>query len=132
MSSESKSNETTLSGSDVENNEGENDVLLPLAEEPEVYCICNGIDDGSFMLCCDICDEWFHGKCVGISESSGSKLERYICKTCKKEDGMSCYSLSLCNETKINVGYKPADEEIKPTNLSKRTQRSTRANVSSK
>ena len=39
-----------------------------------------------FMICCDICEEWFHGDCVGISVNQGRRMERagkeYICPVC--------------------------------------------------
>lgn len=38
------------------------------------------------MICCDRCEEWFHGDCVGITEVRGRLLERngedYICPNC--------------------------------------------------
>lgn len=38
------------------------------------------------MICCDICQEWFHGECVGVSETQGRQMERkgqeYICPPC--------------------------------------------------
>ena len=38
------------------------------------------------MICCDRCQEWFHGDCVGISEKRGRLMENngedYICPNC--------------------------------------------------
>ena len=31
------------------------------------YCWCRGVEDGSIMVQCDGCDEWFHSHCVGIT-----------------------------------------------------------------
>ncbi|KAH3848392.1 hypothetical protein DPMN_090753 [Dreissena polymorpha] len=33
-----------------------------------IYCVCKGVDDGSFMIACGWCEEWFHGRCVGLTE----------------------------------------------------------------
>uniref|UniRef100_S4RE66 TFIIS central domain-containing protein n=1 Tax=Petromyzon marinus TaxID=7757 RepID=S4RE66_PETMA len=43
------------------------------------------------MICCDRCEDWFHGDCVGITVSRGRQMERngedYICPNCSsKED----------------------------------------------
>ena len=39
-----------------------------------------------FMICCDGCQEWLHGDCVGIGEAEGRSMERrgeeYNCPTC--------------------------------------------------
>lgn len=39
-----------------------------------------------FMICCDRCEEWFHGDCVGITEARGRLMERnsedYVCPNC--------------------------------------------------
>ncbi|KAM6319062.1 death-inducer obliterator 1 isoform 1-T1 [Podargus strigoides] len=51
-----------------------------------LYCICREPHNNRFMICCDRCEEWFHGDCVGISEARGRLLERngedYICPNC--------------------------------------------------
>ncbi|XP_070237534.1 death-inducer obliterator 1 isoform X1 [Bos mutus] len=51
-----------------------------------LYCLCRQPHNNRFMICCDRCEEWFHGDCVGISEARGRLLERngedYICPNC--------------------------------------------------
>ena len=55
-----------------------------LLQQPK-YCICNGPDDGSFMIACDFCDEWFHGNYVGVTEKQGQKIDLYVCPECKRK-----------------------------------------------
>ena len=39
------------------------------------------------MICCDNCEEWFHGICVGITMAQGRQMERngqeYTCPKCR-------------------------------------------------
>lgn len=37
-----------------------------LAEALKTYCICGGKDDDTFMIQCDDCEDWFHGRCVHV------------------------------------------------------------------
>ena len=41
------------------------------------------------MICCDHCEEWFHGMCVGITMAQGRQMEKngqeYVCPKCKGE-----------------------------------------------
>ncbi len=49
------------------------------------YCLCNGPDDGSFMVCCDECEEWYHGRCIKITKDQGSKISKFVCPKCKAD-----------------------------------------------
>ena len=50
------------------------------------YCIeeCKRgrVEDGSFMVGCDNCDNWYHGECVGVSKEDANSLENYLCPNC--------------------------------------------------
>jgi COMPASS component SPP1 len=51
----------------------------------ELYCICRKPDNGTFMIGCDgTCDDWYHGKCVGIEERDKHLIDKYICPACTK------------------------------------------------
>jgi hypothetical protein len=54
-----------------------------LADEG-VYCICRTRDDGTFMILCEICQDWMHGRCIGIRERDGQFVDVYVCPNCTK------------------------------------------------
>jgi hypothetical protein len=35
-----------------------------------------------FWICCDICEKWFHGKCVKITPARAEHIKQYKCPTC--------------------------------------------------
>uniref|UniRef100_A0A182N826 Bromodomain-containing protein n=1 Tax=Anopheles dirus TaxID=7168 RepID=A0A182N826_9DIPT len=50
----------------------------------QTHCICQTpYDDSKFYVGCDLCNNWFHGDCVGISEKDSKKITEYICSECK-------------------------------------------------
>lgn len=52
--------------------------------DPGPYCICNGPDDGTFMIFCDQCEEWYHGKCIGLTKEKSRSINKFVCHLCKK------------------------------------------------
>ncbi|KAK4895933.1 COMPASS (complex proteins associated with Set1p) component [Elasticomyces elasticus] len=51
----------------------------------DLYCICRKPDNGTFMIGCDgTCDDWYHGKCVGIEERDKNLIDKYLCTSCTK------------------------------------------------
>ena len=36
------------------------------------------------MICCDQCGQWYHGKCLNITEEEVKTINIYICTACKK------------------------------------------------
>ncbi|XP_014678666.1 PREDICTED: nucleosome-remodeling factor subunit BPTF-like, partial [Priapulus caudatus] len=50
----------------------------------KLYCICKTpYDSKRFYIGCDRCQDWFHGRCVGILQSEAEQIERYICPNCQ-------------------------------------------------
>ena len=52
----------------------------------KLWCICRKPHKNRFMIACDICQEWFHGSCVGISPKKGKEMEdnghEWTCPKC--------------------------------------------------
>ncbi|KAL8863574.1 MAG: hypothetical protein Q9178_000255 [Gyalolechia marmorata] len=52
-------------------------------DEDGVFCICRGPDNHTWMIACDgSCDDWFHGKCINMTEKEGDLIEKYYCPNC--------------------------------------------------
>ncbi|KAG8877588.1 hypothetical protein FRB98_006623 [Tulasnella sp. 332] len=52
-------------------------VQAPLAtdeEEEKIWCICHGTDDGTPMITCECCDNWFHFHCIALKESDAEEI----------------------------------------------------------
>ncbi|BFZ11396.1 hypothetical protein BsWGS_14435 [Bradybaena similaris] len=68
----------------------ENDIDWEPNDTDTLYCICRRPHNNRFMICCDKCEEWFHGSCVGVSRTRGKEMEdneeEYICPFCSKGD----------------------------------------------
>jgi len=35
-----------------------------------------------FWICCDMCEKWFHGKCVKITPAKAEHIKQYKCPSC--------------------------------------------------
>jgi len=57
---------------DFNDDMGSGDESWNSEDDPEkLWCICRQPHNNRFMICCDGCEEWFHGQCVGISKQMG-------------------------------------------------------------
>lgn len=45
------------------------------------YCLCRQLYFGQ-MIGCDICDEWYHLSCIGLTTAQAEKCEKFICIRC--------------------------------------------------
>lgn len=53
-------------------------------EQGETLCGACGENYASdeFWICCDICEVWFHGKCVKITPARAEHIKQYKCPSC--------------------------------------------------
>ena len=64
----------------VEQNEDEDEGC---GTEPTICASCgSGYHANGFWICCDVCDRWFHGKCVKITAAQAERIEHYECPEC--------------------------------------------------
>uniref|UniRef100_A0A8C2EBX2 PHD finger protein 8 n=1 Tax=Cyprinus carpio TaxID=7962 RepID=A0A8C2EBX2_CYPCA len=55
-----------------------------------VYCLCRlPYDVTRFMIECDVCQDWFHGSCVGVEEDKAADIDQYHCPNCQVTHGPS-------------------------------------------
>ena len=60
-------------------------------DDPDrLWCVCQQPHNNRFMICCDTCLDWYHGKCVGITKKMGKDMEsegnEWRCPKCKKNE----------------------------------------------
>ncbi|KAL7890863.1 hypothetical protein AOLI_G00003390 [Acnodon oligacanthus] len=54
-------------------------------KDTKLYCICKTpYDETKFYIGCDLCTNWYHGDCVGITEKQAKKMDDYVCVECKR------------------------------------------------
>lgn len=66
-------------GADEDEDDDEDD-----DEHSETLCgSCGGsYNANEFWICCDICERWFHGKCVKITPAKAENMPQYKCPSC--------------------------------------------------
>ncbi|XP_028636487.1 nucleosome-remodeling factor subunit BPTF isoform X6 [Grammomys surdaster] len=60
-------------------------------KDTRLYCICRTpYDESKFYIGCDRCQNWYHGRCVGILQSEAELIDEYVCPQCQStEDAMT-------------------------------------------
>ncbi|KAK5839681.1 PHD finger protein ALFIN-LIKE 7-like isoform X1 [Gossypium arboreum] len=81
--SESESKVVKMSASKDEDESGEDE------EDDEQGATCGACGDSygtdEFWICCDICERWFHGKCVKITPAKAEHIKQYKCPSCSSK-----------------------------------------------
>ncbi|CAL8257563.1 unnamed protein product [Arctogadus glacialis] len=76
----------------------------------KLYCVCKTpYDESKFYIGCDLCTNWYHGECVGITEKEAKKMDDYICAECKRaQEGnteeLYCICQTPYDESQFYIG----------------------------
>ncbi|XP_022868109.1 PHD finger protein Alfin1-like isoform X1 [Olea europaea var. sylvestris] len=58
-------------------------------DDDEQGAICGACGESygadEFWICCDVCERWFHGKCVKITPAKAEHIKQYKCPTCSNK-----------------------------------------------
>ncbi|KAI5619159.1 nucleosome-remodeling factor subunit BPTF isoform X8, partial [Silurus asotus] len=62
--------------------------------DTKLYCVCKTpYDESKFYIGCDRCQNWYHGRCVGILQSEATHIDEYVCPQCQStEEAMTVLS----------------------------------------
>ncbi|KAK8933457.1 PHD finger protein ALFIN-LIKE 8 [Platanthera zijinensis] len=84
LSQHSQTNPPTLSK--VDDGSGEEDEE---DEDEHGSTLCGACGDNyandEFWICCDVCERWFHGKCVRITPARAEHIKQYKCPACSNK-----------------------------------------------
>ncbi|CAH0380558.1 unnamed protein product [Bemisia tabaci] len=109
-------------------------------DDPDrLWCICKKPHNNRFMICCDTCEEWFHGSCVGITKAMGEDMEKkgieWVCPQCKEKKPQDGKGLAASKEVKKTpdqaeskkVIQKRKGSEVHSTNIEDPSSRLNRS-----
>lgn len=58
-------------------------------DDDEQGATCGACGDNyandEFWICCDMCERWFHGKCVKITPAKAEHIKQYKCPSCSNK-----------------------------------------------
>ncbi|OIS96640.1 PREDICTED: PHD finger protein Alfin1-like [Nicotiana attenuata] len=58
-------------------------------EDEQGATLCGACGDNygqdEFWICCDVCEKWFHGKCVKITPAKAEHIKQYKCPSCSNK-----------------------------------------------
>ncbi|XP_010519833.1 PREDICTED: PHD finger protein ALFIN-LIKE 4-like [Tarenaya hassleriana] len=100
-SNKSKSNFNSKRGSEsrgkfskpVTKDEEEDEGVEDEEDEEQGETLCGACGESyaadEFWICCDICENWFHGKCVKITPARAEHIKQYKCPSCSNKRARS-------------------------------------------
>ncbi|XP_065578887.1 death-inducer obliterator 1-like isoform X1 [Artemia franciscana] len=89
-----------LEGND-ESEHGESEAHWESQDDPnKLWCICQTPHNNRFMVCCDSCDKWYHGKCVGVTRILADISETWICPLCREKNENNGRKENNCRQSR--------------------------------
>ncbi|EDV95519.1 GH15750 [Drosophila grimshawi] len=71
-------------------------------ETQQLYCSCRQpYDESQFYICCDKCQDWFHGRCVGIVQSEAEYIDEYVCPECQRNSDANTANMKSLVQNEI-------------------------------
>jgi hypothetical protein len=62
--------------------------------ESDTWCYCKTPEDkGGFWMACDQCENWFHPRCISLTNEIAKSFQIYRCPCCREKSGMVPLSL---------------------------------------
>ncbi|KAG9148485.1 hypothetical protein Leryth_026686 [Lithospermum erythrorhizon] len=89
--SNSKSRVTESQGKLIKSQpkEEEEEILDEEEDDEHGETLCGACGDSyssdEFWICCDLCEKWFHGKCVKITPARAEHIKQYKCPSCSNK-----------------------------------------------
>ncbi|KPU77735.1 uncharacterized protein Dana_GF24755, isoform B [Drosophila ananassae] len=72
-------------------------------ETQQLYCSCRQpYDESQFYICCDKCQDWFHGRCVGILQSEAEFIDEYVCPECQRKTDANAANMKILTSNEID------------------------------
>lgn len=56
-----------------------------------------------FYICCDKCQDWFHGRCVGILQSEADNIDEYVCPNCQRNSSVNFANMKNLNAKDLDL-----------------------------
>jgi len=102
----------SLEKEDPENNGIVVKFVFCLKRWDESSTTCSGDDDGSFMICCDKCENWYHGNCIEIDEKESKKMNNFVCSVCESKGlGKTLYKPGSTRGSRSNPQIQLTEEQ---------------------
>jgi len=100
--------------SDRSGDESDNQLTPTGIKKDRLYCICKKrYDRTKFYVGCDICSNWFHGSCVGITPKMSKKMSDYVCEECKsakESEQIYCLCRQPYDDSQFYIGCENCED----------------------